>query len=151
MAERGAPFVASWVERFWTHFDGSWSRHSTSPPYQISRERPGLVSIEPENSFFYLSWKPAGIRALFEHRVALPRDIYSLHLWSHLWWERERRDFSRFHAGRLTPAYIRNAGSTYAELARPHLPADIPDQDLAAWQHQKNLIASENISWMTEG
>jgi hypothetical protein len=148
MAERGAPFVASWLERFWTHFDGSWSGHSTSLPYQMSCERPDLVSIEPESSFFYLSWTPAGIRALFENRVALPQGIYSLHLWSHLWWERERRDFSCFHKGRLTPAYVRNAESTYAEFARPYLPADIPAQDLAAWQRQKILTASENNNWI---
>jgi hypothetical protein len=151
MAEPGAPFIASWLDRFWTHFDGSWSGHSTALPYLISRERPNLVSVEPEKSFFHLGWTPDGIRALFDESVVLPQGVYSLHLWSHLWWEKERRDFSCFHKDRLTPAYVRNAGSTYAELAAPCLPLDVPDQDWAAWRRQEFATVAESGSWAAAG
>ena len=50
----------------------------------------------------------------------------SVHLWSHLWWNAQRRDFSRVHAGQLTADHIRTVDTSYNRLARPF----IPDLDL---------------------
>ena len=49
--------------------------------------------------------------------------VASIHLWSHLWWERRRRDFSDFHAGLITEDYVREGRTTYAVAARPFLPS----------------------------
>jgi FkbM family methyltransferase len=48
--------------------------------------------------------------------------VVSFHLWSHLWWSRRRRDFCRFHAGRLTEEFVRNVDTTYNVVARNYLP-----------------------------
>ena len=147
MAEPQAPFLRLWRERFRQAFDGSWSAHSTALPYRLSRERPDLIDVEPARAFFHLDWRPAGIAALFETDEPLPPDLYSLHLWNHLWWESGRRDVSRFHAGRLTPAYVRHADTTYARHARRHLPADVPGQDEATWREEQARARRENRRW----
>lgn len=125
MAEAGSKFLEIWQQRMGEAFDGSWSRHSTFLPYELSVEHPELIHVEPKSSFFYLDWTREGVNDLFLADVALPQSVYSLHLWAHLWWSRSRRDISRFHEGRLTPAYVRNAQTTYARLARPFLPKGI--------------------------
>ena len=147
MAEPQAPFLSRWSELFWREFDGSWSAHSTALPYRLSREHPHLIDVEPARAFFHLDWTTAGIRSLFEEDATLPRGVYSLHLWQHLWWDRGRRDVSRFHAGRLTPAYVRHAATTYATYARPHLPGDAPGQDDATWRKEQSAVWCENMHW----
>jgi hypothetical protein len=123
-AAPGARFVKLWLEGMRGAFDGSWSGHSTLLPYELSREHADLLHIEPETSFYALDWTPDAIDALFCRRVELPANAYSLHLWNHLWASASRRDFSRFHMGRLTPSYVAFAETTYAHWARPHLPPD---------------------------
>ena len=49
--------------------------------------------------------------------------VISMHLWSHLWWDKRRRDFSRVHAGMLTEDYLRTVDTTYSIAARRFLPA----------------------------
>ena len=122
MARPGAGFLALWLARMRDEFDGSWSRHSTFLPYRLSQEHPGLIRVEPEETFFALDWTPDGIADLFERSVDLPPSALSLHLWAHLWWDEGRRDWSRFSGRRLTPAYVRHAETTYARHARAFLP-----------------------------
>ena len=43
--------------------------------------------------------------------------VCSIHLWSHLWWDERRLDFSTFHAGLLTEEYVRKAETTYSRAA----------------------------------
>lgn len=130
MAIPGAQFIEIWRQRMAASFDGSWSAHSTFLPYQLSVAHPTLIHVEPRQSFFHLDWTAAGIRQLFEQDVPLPEGVYSLHLWAHLWWRRSRRDVSRFHQGRLTPAYLRHARTTYARISRQCLPGDFPRPSL---------------------
>jgi hypothetical protein len=103
-------------------FDGSWSRHSTLLPEELSRELPGQVHIESRRSFYRHVWTREGLADLFERRVDDLDGVYSMHLWAHLWWSRRRRDFSSFHAGLLDEAYVRGADTTYAIAARRFLP-----------------------------
>ncbi|MBO2944554.1 glycosyl transferase [Paenibacillus sp. F411] len=124
MAEPGSRFIQYWLDSIMQEFDGSWSAHSTFLPYRLSRSFPELVHVEPESSFFHLDWSREGIRRLFHQQVELPENVYSLHLWSHLWWNKERNDFTYFHAGRLTPHFIAHGSSTYSALGRPFLPQD---------------------------
>lgn len=143
MGEPGAAFVGHWLERLYGAFGADWSEHSTFLPYRLAVEFPEAIHIEPERSFFHYDWTPEGLRALFVARAEIPEGLYSLHLWAHLWWSRDRLDFSAFHAGRLTPAYVRFADTPYARLARPFLPADVPGQDLATWRR-------EQAAWVIE-
>ncbi|WP_370249918.1 glycosyltransferase [Nocardioides sp.] len=124
-AQAGSAFITEWRRRMPAAFDGSWSNHSTLLPYRLSVEMPEAVRVEAETRFFALDYTRAGLADLFDRRVGLPPDAVSLHLWEHLWHARERVDFTTFHAGLLTPDYVAFADTTYAHLARPHLPPDV--------------------------
>ena len=124
----GAPdsdFAKLLLARTYESFDGTWSAHSTFLPYRLSREHPDWIHVEPESSFFYYDWTKEGIGEIFEKPLHKLGEVYNIHLWSHMWWERQRTDTSCFHAGRLTPEYVRFSRSAYASLARPFLPEDM--------------------------
>ncbi len=103
-------------------FNGSWSNHSTLLPQRLSEEMPRDIHVEPSRSFYPYMWTRAGIRAMLQERETDMRGIYSMHLWSHLWWSERRRDFSDFHAGLLTERAIREVDTTYNLIARQYLP-----------------------------
>jgi len=124
MAEKNSFFIQTWLDRIFDEFDGSWSAHSTFLPYRLSREFPDTIHVEPESSFFYMDWTREGIRGLFNKNVDLPECVYSLHLWSHLWWDKGRTDFTYFHEGRLTPDFVCYGNTTYSRLAKRFLPAN---------------------------
>jgi hypothetical protein len=126
MAESGSLFAQMWLERMPKAFDGSWSAHSTELPQLLHSRHPELVHVEPQTSFYPYMWTRTGIADMLERLVPQPDDAYSMHLWSHLWWRRRRRDFSSFHAGLLTEEYIRAARTTYARAAKPYLPVMAP-------------------------
>lgn len=127
----GAEFGQRWLDGMSEAFDGSWSNHSTLLPYRLSQAFPQLVHVEPESAFYALDWTPRQINDLFLRNVQLPEDAYSLHLWNHLWFDRQRLDFSHFHGQRLNPDYVAFANTTYARHARRFLPADIRSSRLA--------------------
>jgi hypothetical protein len=118
-------FCRVWFEAMFDAFDGSWSNHSTLLPYCLSRQFPSLIDVEPSTSFYALDWTPQGINDLFLRSVTLPNQAYSLHLWSHLWFDINRLDFSHFHKDLLTVDYVGHANTTYARLARRFLPEDV--------------------------
>ena len=122
MGAPNASFAKLLLARTYESFDGTWSAHSTFLPYRLSREHPDLIHVEPQRSFFFYDWTGEGIRGIFEKPRLNLDEVYSIHLWSHMWWNRNRIDASYFHAGRLTPEYVRFSKSAYAELARPFLP-----------------------------
>lgn len=125
MSAPDSDFAKLLLTRTYESFDGTWSAHSTFLPYQLSKEHPDWIHVEPESSFFYYDWTKEGIGGIFEKPLPKLNEAYNIHLWSHMWWERQRTDTSFFHAGRLTPAYVRFSRSAYARLARPFLPEDI--------------------------
>lgn len=122
MAEPGAPFVRLWLDEMERSFDGSWSGHSTLLPQRLSEQHPDLLHVEPSRSFYPFMWTPADLTTLFEGCQPLPDAAYSIHLWSHLWWEKRRRDFCAFHAGLLTEEHVRGTDTTFNLLARRFLP-----------------------------
>jgi hypothetical protein len=146
LSEPGARFAQLWQQQMASSFDGSWSRHSTFLPYEISRAHPETIAVEPESSFFHLDWTREGIRRLFETSETLPDSVYSLHLWAHLWWESGRTDVSRFHADRLTPEYIAYANTTYARYARRFLPANLKLGSRAAWTTQRAIAQATDAA-----
>ena len=82
---------------------------------------PHRVTVAPAAAFYPFAATPLGVASLFTENATLPRGVYSLHLWAHLWWQDQRIDFTFFHAGLLTADYVRTADTIYARLARRFL------------------------------
>lgn len=123
MAEKDARFGRLWLTQMKEAFDGTWSNHSTVLPSRLSRQYPELVHIEPQRSFYKHAWTQEGIHTLLQGRDHDMQGVVSMHLWAHLWWSRKRRDFSKFHAQKMTETYIRRVDTTYNLIARIYLPA----------------------------
>jgi hypothetical protein len=124
LAAPGAPFIARWRDAAIASFDGTWDRHSCRAASALWRAHPGEVDVLPQAAFYRHGATRAGIAALFHEDDTDLRGVCSLHLWAHLWWSATRDDFTSFHAGMITPAWLRSAPATYARLARRYLPAD---------------------------
>jgi len=122
MAEKGSLFAADWLSEMSGAFDGTWSNHSTILPDKLSREHPDWVHIEPQRTFYKHMWTPEGINRLFVEVDTDTTGVVSFHLWNHLWWSRWRRDFTKFHAGKMTEKNIRTVDTTYNLIARKYLP-----------------------------
>jgi len=148
MGELGAPFAREWLARTYESFDGSWNAHSTVLPFRLAIEHPDWIHIEPSRSFFHFDYNVSGIRNIFKRRVRDWSGIFSMHLWSHCWWDASTRNAAFFHGRRLTPAYVRHADTTYAAAARRFLPADVAGQDQATWERERVLAAVENGKWL---
>lgn len=122
MAEPGAPFARLWRDRMAGALDGSWSNHSCALAHVLAEERPDLVTVAPERLFLPVPCSIEGLRSLLEEDGVDDDGVVSVHLWAHLWWAEERRDFSSFHAGEVTPEHLRTASTSLARLARPYVP-----------------------------
>jgi hypothetical protein len=122
MAEPESRFAHLWLAQMHEAFDGSWSGHSTELPQRLQSRYPEFVHVEPSDSFYPHMWTPEGIADMLERKVPHPDGVYSMHLWSHLWWSRRRKDLSSFHSALLTEEYVRSGRTTYAHGARPYLP-----------------------------
>ncbi len=140
-AAPGSRFCQLWLDAMEGEFDGTWSNHSTLLPYRLALEHPALIHAEPRTSFFGIDWIPQGLVELFERRRTLGEQSFSLHLWSHLWFDPLRRDFSLFNGELLTEDYVAFAATTYAENARRFLPAT------ARPSYLRYLTQSAGLSW----
>lgn len=136
MAERNAPFGQIWLEQLQGAFNGTWSNHSTLLPYTLAQQHAALVHLEPSRTFYKHMWTREGLHTLLEGCDPDYEGVVSMHLWSHLWWSRWRRDFSNFHAGRLTEEYIRTVDTTYNLVARKFLP---PCETRRQWWGRQKL------------
>ncbi len=134
VARPRSAFLREWIVEGARVFDGSWSRHSCATAARIwARDASGLTVL-PQHVLYRHTATRTGIASLFESGdEGVPacvwmtgrdlRDSASLHLWAHLWWSEQRTDFSRFHAGMITPRWIAEADATYARVARRFMPA----------------------------
>jgi hypothetical protein len=122
LAQPGATFARRWLETMAESFDGTWSRHSNQAATRLWAEMPEEVHVVPQPYFYKHAATVPGVRALFEGRDRDVTDVYSLHLWAHLWWDEWRKDFTSVHAGMITPEQIRSVDTTYNLLARRFLP-----------------------------
>jgi hypothetical protein len=103
--------------------NGTWSNHSGFLAQALAEEMPDAVRVEPRARFLPVPVTAEGLQGLLEQDHAADLDgALSVHLWAHLWWETNRRDFSGVHAGLLTADYIRSVDTTYNRLARRFLP-----------------------------
>ncbi len=124
MSRPQAEFGKIWFDSMEAAFDGSWSRHSTILPSLLAEKNPDFIHIEPPGTFYPYMWTPEDISRLLEKYETVDPSVFSIHLWAHLWWSKERRDFSDVHSGQFTEEYIRRVDTTYNVLARPFLPPE---------------------------
>ena len=118
-ARPGAPFVQRWLRAMPDKFDGTWSAHSCQAAADLAFDNAAQDVVLLPWAWFYRHGATAtGLASLFEQAGPLRHDVFSLHLWAHLWWTESRTDFSHFHAGRLDDNWLRTSGSLYAQLAR---------------------------------
>lgn len=120
-------FARRWLALSYEEFDGTWSAHSCAAAAKVREEMPDAVRVVPRENCYRFMWTREGLAELFEKVVTDPGDVYSIHLWAHLWWDAQRIDFSAMHAGMFTPRYIRTVDSTYNLLARRFLPEGARD------------------------
>ncbi len=144
MARRGAEFGAQWLREMPAALDGGrWSNHSCNLANELWEQNPASIHVEPSPTFYKHMWTRAGLYTLLEGLDRDVDDVVSMHLWSHLWWSRWRREHSEFHAGRLTEEFIRTVDTTYNVAARPYLP---PTGAIALSAHRRaagrGLVAS---------
>lgn len=121
LSRPGATYPTRWLAGMGAAFDGTWSRHSCQEAARLWGELPEAIHVVPERYFYRQPPTRAGIHRLFEDLDTDFNEVYSLHLWAHLWWDTWRTDFSHFHAGLLDEAYIREQDTTYAVIARSFL------------------------------
>jgi hypothetical protein len=121
LARPGAKFPARWRARMTEVFDGTWSRHSCQEAAHLWSAIPDAVHVVPQRYFYHHAPTRAGIHALLEAVDPDLHDVYSLHLWAHLWWDEWRTDFTSFHAGLISAEHVRTVDSTYNVIARGFL------------------------------
>ena len=122
MSAPASEFGSIWLSRMTSEFDGTWSNHSTLLPQRLANEFPDAIHVEPEKSFFHFPASRLGLAALLENQTICPPELYSIHLWAHLWWSESRYDFSPVNGSDITEAWVRKQPVTYALEARKFLP-----------------------------
>jgi hypothetical protein len=117
----GSRFAGVWRKRMAAAFDGRWNEHSCLEAARVWRRLPDAVRVLPTVYFYRYASSVAGLRTLLEESDGGHADLYSVHLWAHLWWDAARTDFSDVHADRIDENWIRQRDCTLARLARPYL------------------------------
>ena len=82
---------------------------------------PAAVRVLPESAFFSFPATRTGLARLLEERHAIPPEALSIHLWAHLWWDADRRDFSEAHAGLYTETALSRTRTSLADAVRLYL------------------------------
>jgi hypothetical protein len=129
LAKPNSRFGTTFRESMEQALDGTWSNHSCQLASELAMQHPDWLHIEPQVSFYKYIWTKEGIASLLTESPDTPGasddDVLSIHLWAHLWWSWLRRDFTTFHAGRLTESFIASTDTTYNVIARQFLPPPI--------------------------
>ena len=131
MSQPESHYAKTWRDRMGVAINGTWSNHSGFLAQAISEELPEHVHVEPETSFFGIPFTPVGLRNLLEGGPIEISQGYSIHLWEHVWWNAERTDFTKRHAGELTLKYFRESDAPISKIVKPFLPT-IDVDDVAA-------------------
>ncbi len=111
-------FVRRWLAAMPGRFDGTWSAHSCQAASALAARDGTDVAFLPWAWFYRFAATPQGIARLFTEVGAPRHDVFSIHLWAHLWWAERRNDFSAFHAGLINEDHVLAVDSTYNLLAR---------------------------------
>lgn len=121
MARAGDPFARAWRDGMAGAFDGRWNSHSCREAGKLWQWHPEQLRVLPSVYFYRYGSTPEGLASLLEETDDDHPDLFSVHLWAHLWWGAARRDMSELHAGMIDENWILNGSSTLARLARPYL------------------------------
>lgn len=121
LSRPGAPFAARWLDEMRRVYDGSWDRHSSREAARLWGEMPAALHVVPQRFFYRHAFTREGLHTMLAGFDPDYTDVYSMHLWAHLWWDEARTDFTDFHAGLLTEAFIRSEDTTYNVIARQFL------------------------------
>jgi hypothetical protein len=122
MATPSAAFAVAWRRRLASALNGSWSNHSGFLASRLRMEMPQEVHVEKQESFFPALCTPADVRRLLEGDAIDVSASYSVHLWAHVWWNEQRRDFCDMHAGMFTCEYVQTVDTMLNRQMRPYLP-----------------------------
>ncbi len=123
MAEPRSRFITTWRERMAGALDGTWSNHSGTLAQRLRDEMPDEVHVEPRPIFYPFGSDPISLYGLLQSQWTIPKESVSVHLWSHLWWDRQRLSSSPAHAGWCAPSALRRASTTLSRLVEAYLPA----------------------------
>jgi glycosyltransferase involved in cell wall biosynthesis len=122
MSEPNSEFAKEWLKASYLSFDGTWSAHSCQQAATLASELPHKVYVAPQRYFFKHMWTKQGISTLFEGLDDDFDNVFSMHMWNHLWWEQSRIDFSSFHKDLITERHVMTADTTYNVIARQFIP-----------------------------
>lgn len=123
ISKPGSQFARTWLARMGDALNGTWSNHSGFLAQAVAEEMPDAVRVESSATFLPVPVTVEGLHGLLEEDGTIDLDgALSVHLWAHLWWNANRRDFSSAHAGMLTADYIGSVDTPYNRAARPFLP-----------------------------
>lgn len=124
VSKKGAAFGERWLCQMAESYDGSWSYHSTILPQKLSEKYPEEIYVAPQHYFYKITYSSNDLKDLFENKKPeIVNDIFSIHLWNHLWFSRWNKNRTTFHGGKLNFDFVRSAESTYSQLANPFLPS----------------------------
>lgn len=121
MAQPDARFARQWLTDMYQLFDGTWDRHSCYAASMLGQRMPDAVHVAPQRYFYRYNCTTEDLKLLLEDLDDDLQDVYSIHLWGHLWWDPGRKDFSGLHSGTLTEEYIHTVDTTYNVIARTFL------------------------------
>ncbi len=122
-SQPGVAFARAWRERMPAAFDGTWNSHSCREAGRLWQAMPHRLRVLPRPYFYRYGSTATGLRAQLEESNRDHDDLYSVHLWAHLWWSERRKDLSSVYAGLIDERWIRREHCTLARLARPFLDA----------------------------
>ena len=120
-AQAKSEFIQLWFAQTHNVFDGTWNRHSCREAAILKQQNPQLLQVVDRSYFYHFDCTTQGLTDLLALNSELPDTLYSIHLWSHLWWGKNRTDFIRFHADMLTEQFIKQVDSSFNLIARRFL------------------------------
>ena len=108
------------------------------------------VHVLPVHYFYKHGCSKEGIHTLFEGLDFDFSDVYSMHMWNHLWWEKNRTDFSSFHSELLNEKYVIEVDTTYNIIARAYLPSISTEPVYSHSRSDLLLYPTINLGWSIE-
>jgi hypothetical protein len=92
--------------------DKYWAEMSVRKPMELSRKYPGLIHIEPYDSFHYPLYYFFDVKKIFQRNMDYP-NAYCHHYWDGASWEKYLKN--------LTEDEIKSKDTTYNKIARKFL------------------------------
>ncbi|MDG1906266.1 MAG: glycosyltransferase [Arenicella sp.] len=150
MARSNSPFLKTWLEESYRAFDGTWSKHSCQLVTKLASDFADQLRVLPSNYFYKHGYSKKGIHALFEGVDYDFSDVYSMHMWNHLWWDKKRTDFSNFHGDLLNEKYILEVDTTYNIIARAYLTSISTEPVYSHSRSDLLLFPTINQDWVLQ-